>query len=63
MGGAAVEPLTGNCPGGVCKIPDAPSLPTLRVDTGIPKAAIWTAVVLLAALLFGGAWVVARKVK
>lgn len=57
--GAAVEPITGNCPGGVCAIPSAP--PRVKVDTGIPGAAVWVIAGLLGALLVGGAYVVARK--
>lgn len=62
--GAAVEPLTGNCPGGVCSIPGAPSrLPTLTVETKVPVAAMVAAGALMLLCIGAVAYVVARKVK
>jgi len=62
--GAAVEPITGNCPGGVCSIPGAPSrLPTLTVETKVPSVVVWAGVAFALLILGAVAYVVARKVK
>ena len=62
--GAAVEPITGNCPGGVCSIPGAPSrLPTLTVETKVPSVVVWAGGAFALLILGAVAYVVARKVK
>ena len=64
VGGEAIEPLTGNCPGGVCAVPGAPSrLPTLTVETKVPAAVMWGGGLFALAFLGGLAYVVTRKAK
>lgn len=61
--GAAVEPVTGNCPGGLCAVPGAPSrLPTLTVEPKIPGAVLWAGGLFALAVLGGLAVLVVRKV-
>lgn len=60
--GAAVEPITGNCPGGVCSIPSAPSLPTLKVEPRVPAGFLWAAGLFGVSVLGLLAFVVVRKV-
>lgn len=60
---AAVHPVTGDCPGGVCGIPGAPaSLPTLKVEPKIPGAVLWAGGLFALAVLGGLAVLVVRKV-
>lgn len=60
--GAAVEPITGNCPGGVCSIPSAPALPTLKVEPRVPAGFLWAAGLFGVSVLGLLAFVVVRKV-
>ena len=62
--GAAVEPITGNCPGGVCSIPGAPSrLPTLTVETKVPSVVVWAGGAFALLILGAVGYVIVRKVK
>ena len=61
---AAVHPVTGDCPGGVCSVPGAASrLPTLTVETKVPSVVLWAGGAFALLILGAVAYVVARKVK